>query len=125
MVMLHNNNGAIKHYKKGVCLTAAIGLDRVHAMQVVEGAMDAVLFENFVYQPIVDLRSKPDTKGRRIVIYMDNARIHKVERITKMAQAFDVTLLFGAQYSPFTQPIESLFQKLKSDLQRYQAMSTT
>jgi transposase len=48
-----------------------------------------------------------------VVLFMDNAVIHKHQGLLETAQKFKVHVLFNAQYSPWLNPIENLFNYLK------------
>ena len=65
-------------------------------MQFVEGAMDHNMFENFLYQVLMKLRTDPETKNKRIVVYLDNAKIHKSPHLKEMVGRFYVDILFAA-----------------------------
>ena len=93
-----------------------MALDKVVAAQLVKGAMDSSLFENFVYSLLASLSQDPELRGRHIVLYLDNARIHKVDQVVTTARRFGCTVLFAAQYTPHCMPIETLFNLLKRDL---------
>ena len=67
-------------------VTAAMTMDRVVGMQVVEGGSDAVIFENFLYRTVHALRSAPGTKGKRILVLIDNARTHQREHVLELAR---------------------------------------
>ena len=67
-------------------VTAAMTMDRVVGMQVVEGGSDAVIFENYLYRTVHALRSAPSINGKRILVLIDNARTHQREHILELAQ---------------------------------------
>ena len=46
----------------------------------------------------------------------DNARIHKKEQMKRIAERLCVDFMFLPQYSPWTNPIEQLFNMLKRQL---------
>jgi transposase len=94
-------------------ITAAMTLERVVSMQIIEGTYDRVMFENFLYRTVNKLRVDPLTKTREIAILVDNAQIHKHPWITTIAEKMKVTIIYSAQYSPWLQPAESLFDVLK------------
>ena len=52
-------------------------------------------------------------KGKHIVILLDNARVHTHQSVLSLAEEYDVTLLFNAEYSPHLNPVEQLFGLLK------------
>jgi len=49
---------------------------------------------------------------------MDNASIHKHESIYVTARKFKANVLLNAQYSPWLNPIEQLFNYIKRKLRR-------
>jgi transposase len=73
---------------------------------MIEGAVDSTLFENFLYRVLNKLRLRADTKGKTIVVLMDNARIHMSQKIEATASKMGAVVLFNAQYSPWLNPIE-------------------
>ena len=82
-------------------MTAAMTMDRVVAMQIVEGGSDAVIFENFLYRTVHALRSAHSTKNKRILVLLDNARTHRREHAQNLAEKQGFTVLYLAQYSPW------------------------
>lgn len=97
-------------------LIAAISLRKVVSHQILEGGVDSVVFENFLYQTITALQNDADTAEKAIVILLDNATIHKHSLIKETARQLNVTLLYNAEYSPWLNPIEQLFSYLKRKL---------
>ena len=83
---------------------------------MIEGGKDANLFENFIYNMLNKLRRDPEMINKHIVILMDNATIHKSSIVYKTERAMKTTILFNAQYSPWLNPIEQLFNRLKRQL---------
>lgn len=74
--------------------------------QVIEGGVDSVLFENFIYHTLRSVRTDPETKDREVVLLMDNAVIHKHQSVLETALKLKVNVLFNAEYSPWLNPIE-------------------
>ena len=66
---------SVQHYT--FTLLAAMSTDCVVSTQLVEGGVDAIIFENFIYETFSKLRSNSATKDRPIVLLMDNATIHR------------------------------------------------
>lgn len=62
--------------------------------------------------------------GRNIVVLLDNVRLHKTASVLETGRRLGVTMLFSAQYSPFLNPIEQLFNYLKRHLRRRGALSS-
>ena len=90
--------------------------DRLISSQIIEGTFDSTLFENFIYQTLRHVRTDPELRQRRVVLLMDNAVIHKYSDVLETIRKFKVTLLFNAEYSPWLNPVEHLFQALKQQL---------
>ena len=89
-------------------MTAALLEDQVISMQIVEGASDSVVFENFLYHTLNHLRRHDKYKNRPIVALIDNARTHAHEGIETLAVKMKATILYNAQYSPWLNPVEQL-----------------
>ena len=94
-------------------LIACISMHEVVSAQMLKGGTDAVVFENFMYETVCKVRSAPATRNKTIVMLMDNAPIHNTESVRFAAQRLGVVLLMNAEYSPWLNPIEQLFNHLK------------
>ena len=88
------------------------------AAQITEGGTDAVVFDNFLHQLLKKLRTDKETKSKHIVVLMDNATIHKHSSIYETARRFKVNILLNAQYSPWLNPVEQLFNYIKRTLRK-------
>jgi transposase len=97
-------------------LITAITQDDVLANLVVEGGVDAAVFEHFVHELLKHLRAKKRNNGRPIVLFMDNAAIHHHESIVRLADHYRVFILYTAQYSPWLNPVEAYFWTIKQQL---------
>ena len=53
---------------------------------------------------------------RSVVLFMDNASIHHHSAILELCRKYKVNVLFNAQYSPWLNPIELLFDHVKRKL---------
>ena len=49
---------------------------------------------------------------------MDNAVIHKQSLVLETARRMKVNVLFNAEYSPWLNPVEQLFNDIKRKLRR-------
>ena len=58
-------------------ITAAISQEDLVGFQLVEGGSDGVLFENFMYKVLNQLRLDSKHKDRKIVVLLDNAATHQ------------------------------------------------
>lgn len=105
-----------KKQQYSVSMIAAISQDKVVSHQILEGGVDSVIFENFVYQTLLSLRKDKDLMDKDIVLLMDNAAIHKHSQVKETARKMKVNILFNAEYSPWLNPIEQLFRYLKEKL---------
>jgi len=117
-VLLNKRRKRVPHSQFSFSLLAAMTLDKVVAMQVFEGGVDALLFENFIYRLLNKLRTNPETSSKHIVLLLDNAAIHKHSSVFETARKMKATVLMNAQYSPFLQPVEQLFLMLKTQLRK-------
>ena len=97
-------------------LISAISQEEVIANQLIEGGVDASVFENFLYVMLKHVRESPKYQGRRVVLLMDNASIHRHKHVFDTVLAMKATVIFNPQYSPFLNPIEHLFRHLKNSL---------
>ena len=60
-----------------ISILSAITRDKIVANQLIEGGVTGVLYENFLFKALLELRNDPKNAGKDIVVFMDNARIHK------------------------------------------------
>ena len=44
---------------------------------MIEGGVDSVLFENFLYETVLAIRKDQSLSQKKIILFMDNAVIHK------------------------------------------------
>jgi hypothetical protein len=58
-------------------LLAAISQQEVMAIQLIEGGVDASVFENFLYELLLKIRADRTNDKRPVVLFMDNATIHR------------------------------------------------
>ena len=103
-----------------VSLVSAIAQDRVVANQLIEGGVDSAVFENFLLQMLLGLRKDKSLDGRNIVLLLDNAKIHHHSLVLETARRMEVNVLFNAEYSPWLNPVESLFAHLKRSIKEEQ-----
>ena len=58
-------------------MISAMSQDSIVANQIVKGGVDSIVFENFIYKMLESVVKDPKNKNRDIVIFMDNAVIHR------------------------------------------------
>jgi transposase len=92
---------------KTTTLIAALCTGGINCSTVVDGAINADVFEAFVQQVLV-----PQLRPGDVVI-LDNLSSHKRASIRKLIENAGATLLFLPPYSPDLNPIEMIFSKIK------------
>ena len=97
-------------------LLAGITEGKVLGIQLVEGGVDASVFDNFIYELLLIIRRDRRYDNRVVVIFMDNATIHRQEIVTKTVLGMKVFLLYTPQYSPQLNPVEKFFKYVKTKL---------
>jgi transposase len=95
---------------KTTTLIAALGIQGIACSTVVDGAINAEMFEAFVEQVLV-----PELKPEGLVV-MDNLSSHKRGRTRELIEAAGAQLLFLPPYRPDLNPIEMIFAKIKQAL---------
>lgn len=91
-------------------LIAALSTAGIRCSTVVDGAINADVFEAFVAQVLV-----PQLRPGDVVI-LDNLSSHKRALTRALIEAAGATLLFLPPYSPDLNPIEMIFAKIKQAL---------
>ena len=92
---------------KTTTLIAALDVNGVRCSTVVDGAINADVFEAFVGQVLV-----PQLKSGDVVV-LDNLSSHKRSRTRDLIESAGAQLLFLPPYSPDLNPIEMVFSKIK------------
>ena len=118
LAWLQRQKSTERHTAYSFSMIAALTQHCVLAAQITEGGTDAVVFDNFMHQLLTKLRTDKATKSKHIVVLMDNATIHKHSSIYETARRFKVNLLLNAQYSPWLNPVEQLFNHIKRALRK-------
>jgi transposase len=93
---------------KTTTLIAALGFQGVRCSTVVDGAVNADVFEAFVAQVLVRELKPGD------VVVMDNLSSHKRQRTRALIESAGAQLKFLPPYSPDLNPIEMIFAKAKN-----------
>ena len=81
-----------------------------------------MLFDNFLFETLSALRTNEATARKRIVVFMDNASIHKTPSVLVTARKLKADVILNAQYSPFLNPVEQLFCHLKRQIRQQPAL---
>lgn len=95
---------------KTTTLIGALGVEGMACSTVVDGAVNADIFEAFVGQVLA-----PQLKIGDVVV-MDNLSSHKSSRTRELIEAKGARLMFLPPYSPDLNPIEMIFAKIKQTL---------
>jgi transposase len=91
-------------------LIAALGVSGVRCSAVIDGAVNARVFEAFVEQVLVP-RLRPGD-----LVVLDNLSSHKSARTRELIEGAGASLEFLPPYSPDLNPIEMVFAKIKQAL---------
>lgn len=83
--------------------------DKIIAPMVYKGTADSVLFETWFEKCFC-----PEAAGN--ICVMDNASIHRKQKLREIAERFNVTILFQPPYSPDLNKIEQFWAWLKKML---------
>jgi len=97
------------HWKTST-LIAALGIEGVRCSTLVDGAVNADVFEAFAEQVLVPALRPGD------VVVLDNLSSHKRARTRELIEAAGAELVFLPPYSPDLNPIEMVFSKIKHRL---------
>ena len=62
---------------------------------------------------LLGVRSDESLAGKNVILLLDNAKIHHHSLVLETARSMQVNVLFNAEYSPWLNPVESLFGHLK------------
>lgn len=92
---------------KTTTLIAALGLEGVRCSTVVDGAVNAEIFESFIEHVLV-----PELRPGDVVI-MDNLSSHKRAKTRALIESAGATVEYLPPYSPDLNPIEMIFSKVK------------
>lgn len=85
-----------KRQQYSVSLLSAMSQTKVLATQIIEGGVDSMLFENFIYHTLRSVRSDRQLQHKTIVLFMDNAVIHKHSEVLETARRMRVNVMFNA-----------------------------
>ena len=97
---------------KTLTLVAALRIDRMTAPYAIDGAMDGPSFLAYVEQVLAPTLHRGD------IVFMDNLRTHKIVGVREAIEGIGATLRYLPAYSPYLNPIEQAFSKLKAALRK-------
>ena len=91
-----------------------MSLEGIHDVQVVEGSVDGVKFEEFVTETLMPILNPFDGTNPLSVVIMDNCSIHHVAPVVHLIETVaQAKLVFLPPYSPDLMPLEEVFSKVK------------
>ncbi len=99
---------------KTVTVVAGLRQDAITAPFVIDCAMNAAIFVEYIRQCLVPTLEPGD------IVVMDNLPAHKVEDVREIIEAAGAELRYLPPYSPDLNPIEQSFAKVKALLRKAQ-----
>jgi transposase len=97
---------------KNTTLLSSMSLSGMGPSLVVEGGVNAAVFETYLERMLVP------TLGDGDVVVMDNLSVHKSERVAELIESAGAQVLYLPPYSPDLNPIEEAFSKIKNLLRK-------
>jgi hypothetical protein len=70
--------------------------DGIISYQFLKGGVGSELFDNFIYETISRVKSDPRHIDKEILVFMDNAVIHKTPDVANTVSRLGAHLLFNA-----------------------------
>ncbi len=104
-----------QNYGENISMLAAISLAGIAAPMTISGAVDGVVFLEYVRQVLC-----PSLKAGDVVV-MDNLSAHKVAGVKEAIGACGAEVLYLPPYSPDLNPIEKCWSKIKTYLRQAKA----
>ena len=101
---------------KNITLTVAISQSGILGIKFRDGALDSIGYHHYLIDLINSLKTQEKFKDKKLVVIMDNARIHNTTLIKNTLLNSNFIALFNPPYSPNTNPVEYLFKDLKHKL---------
>jgi transposase len=95
-----------------ITFVAALRHNKMTAPMVVQGAMNAEIFQAYIEQSLVPILKRGD------IVVMDNVSTHKGSRIRDAIEGARATLRYLPKYSPDLNPIELAFSPFKTFLRK-------
>jgi len=95
-----------------ITFVAALRHNKMTAPMVVQGAMNAEMFQAYIEQSLVPILKRGD------IVVMDNVSTHKGSRIRDAIEGARATLRYLPKYSPDLNPIELAFSPFKTFLRK-------
>jgi transposase len=104
-----------QNYGENISMLAAISLEGLAAPMTIEGAVDGLVFLEYVRQVLC-----PTLKAGDVVV-MNNLSSHKVKGVKEAIEVVGAKVLYLPPYSPDLNPIEKCWSKIKTYLRQAKA----
>jgi transposase len=104
-----------QNYGENISMLAAISLAGIAAPMTISGAVDGLVFLEYVKQILCPTLDEGD------VVVMDNLSAHKVKGVKEAIEKCGARVLYLPPYSPDLNPIEKCWSKIKTYLRQAKA----
>jgi transposase len=104
-----------QNYGENITMLACLSAAGLTAPMTVAGAVDGVVFLEYVKQVLAPTLSEGD------VVIMDNLGAHKVKGVLETIEARGAKVIYLPPYSPDLNPIEKCWSKIKTHLRAAKA----
>ena len=104
-----------QNYGENVSMLATIGVGGMTAPMTISGAVDGLVFLEYVRQVLCPTLETGD------VVVMDNLSAHKVKGVKEAIEECGAKVLYLPPYSPDLNPIEKCWSKIKTYLRQAKA----
>ena len=101
-----------QNYGENVSMLAAISVAGVSAPMTIAGAVDGLVFLEYVKEVLCPTLAVGD------VVVMDNLSVHKIKGVCEAIEECGAKLLYLPPYSPDLNPIEKCWSKIKTYLRK-------
>jgi transposase len=98
----------IPHIRQRYSLIMAISYDKVIDYKLVKGSFNGEIFKNFIEGKCLNKKA----------LFMDNARIHHYKKFKNEISKRKCSLIYNVPYCPKYNPIEYVFNVIKSELRK-------
>lgn len=104
-----------QNYGENISMLACLSLSGVSAPMTIDGAVDSLVFLEYIKQLLVPTLSTGD------IVVMDNLSAHKAKGVREAIESCGARLVYLPPYSPDLNPIEKCWSKIKTYLRAAKA----
>ena len=83
--------------------------DGIEAMQCSKGSTDAMMINNIMRLCLSEIKLHPSSGDRTRFIFLDNAPVHRLSELEKIAESLDLVFVLNLPNNPSGNPVEWLF----------------